>query len=360
MPNPAEICTIKANGQSYDIWETVEVHRSALEPIINHALMTVSEISTGGKALSDLKLAPGDKVEILLAGISVMNGLVYLRQAAYDERSHAVQIGVASSSEVVTRSTVDVNPGSYPNQTIQQIGSACFGKVGIGFKVVGSPSGADIKFKRACEQLGESRFNFIERLGRLVNLHLIDDGKGGIEAYRGPQGSGGILKEGVNILRARLLLKINEYTPNLKGVSQAANQDSGPASAQISADAEVPVPFGGSIPGNYKFGAEDATTKEMLQHRVDHQANHIAAETVDGVITVQGWFRSDGDLWFTHVRDPVTVDSPMLIPEGKMDFVIKEIVHRQSSQEGTTTDIMITNPLGLGAPTVPGVTNPAG
>jgi hypothetical protein len=31
-----------------------------------------------------------------------------------------------------------------------------------------------------------------------------------------------------------------------------------------------------------------------------------------------------------------------------MTFIIREVVHRQSSAEGTTTDVMITNPLGLG------------
>jgi hypothetical protein len=66
------------------------------------------------------------------------------------------------------------------------------------------------------------------------------------------------------------------------------------------------------------------------------------------MVTVQGWFAPDGDIWWNKVGKTVTVNSPMLIPEGSANFVIKEIVHRQSSSEGTTTDIVITNPLGLG------------
>jgi hypothetical protein len=38
----------------------------------------------------------------------------------------------------------------------------------------------------------------------------------------------------------------------------------------------------------------------------------------------------------------------MLIPEGTAQFLIKEVVMRQSGAEGSTTDIMITNALGLG------------
>jgi hypothetical protein len=67
------------------------------------------------------------------------------------------------------------------------------------------------------------------------------------------------------------------------------------------------------------------------------------------MVTVQGWFAPDGDIWWNKVRQRIIVNSPMLIPEGSMPFLIKEVVHRQSSAEGTTTDIMITNPLGMGA-----------
>jgi len=81
--------------------------------------------------------------------------------------------------------------------------------------------------------------------------------------------------------------------------------------------------------------------------------------TVDGTITVQGWFAPDGELWWQKVKQKITVYSPMLIPENSMQFVIREVIHRQSGPpDGTTTDIAITNPLGLGAPGLVGQTNP--
>jgi hypothetical protein len=51
----------------------------------------------------------------------------------------------------------------------------------------------------------------------------------------------------------------------------------------------------------------------------------------------------------------VTVNSPMLIPGGSASFIIKEVIHRQSSTEGTTTDILITNENGLGSESLQGV-----
>jgi prophage tail gpP-like protein len=273
-------------------------------------MLTVSEISNGGAALSNLKLAPGDQVQISLAGTNVINGLVVLRQAVYDDKTHAVQIGIASRAEIVTRTTVDAKPGQYINQTIQQIGSACFGAVGIGFSVIGPVGEA---FKRIQEPVGSSRWSFIENLCRLRNLHLMDNGQGTIEAYRGTQGSSAPLQEGVNILRARLLLSIIETAVDINGVSMLPNPDSGAGGAQVSAQATATPPFPAS--GNFKFPVENAATKGDVQQRVNHQVDHIQATTVDGTITVQGWFDQNGKLWIEQVRNQITVNSPMLITQ---------------------------------------------
>src|SRR5882672_5513173 len=106
MATPQEICTVTANGEQYDIWEIVEVTRSA-ETIIDHAILTVSEVSTaGGSGFSQLKLSPGDVATIKLGGALAMTGYVYLRQTAYDARTHAVQIGICSKNQAVLRTSV--------------------------------------------------------------------------------------------------------------------------------------------------------------------------------------------------------------------------------------------------------------
>src|ERR1017187_7147111 len=111
MPNPTEICVVTALGQRYDTWETVEVHRDVDSAIIDHAMLTVAEISRGATSLAALKLKPGDNAQIYLAGQKVIDGLVYLRQAAYDSNTHAVQIGISSFAQAVMVSSVDASPG---------------------------------------------------------------------------------------------------------------------------------------------------------------------------------------------------------------------------------------------------------
>jgi prophage tail gpP-like protein len=347
MATPQEICVVEANGRKYDIWENFELSRT-MPVLMDHAMLTVSEVSSsGGTGFSNLKLAPGDKATMTLGGVTALTGTVYLRQAAYDANTHAVQIGIASQVHAVIRTSVDGAPGQYLNQNLQQIASACFGKVGVGFTILGAPAGADLVFKRISETIGQSRFAFIEQLCRLRNLHMIDDGAGNVTAFRGPQGAAAPLQEGVNILKARLLLKIDDTVENINGTSQFYNQ--GSQGASTTASGTVSPPFMPTPPGNSNFISPNAADQPSLQMNVNHVVDANYFQTVDGAITIQGWFVASGDLWLNYVGKTVTVNSPMIIPSGSMTFIIKGVVHRQSSAEGSTTDIMVTNRNGLGS-----------
>jgi prophage tail gpP-like protein len=350
MANPQEICKVTALGQSYDTWETVEVHHNK-EQVIDHCMLTVSEISSAS-SWSTLKLKPGDPAQVYLAGSLVLDGHVYLRQATIDPNSHEVQIGIASRAQPIVPSTVQAKPGIYKNQTIQAIGSAVFAPYGVNFSVVGSPGGADLPFPRIIEQVGESCFGFIERLCRVRNLHMIDDGQGGIKAFRGPQGSGPELREGVNIQRGRILLRNDESKDFLNGVSQTSRQTSADQSRDISATGQITSMFGTSsgMPQRLmKFITEDAVDRQSVVMRVGHEADRIAYDEVDGVITVPGWLDQGGSLWWNHVTKTTTVYSPLLLPGDTMVFFIKGVIHRQNNVDGTTTDIQLTRQDGMGA-----------
>jgi hypothetical protein len=64
----------------------------------------------------------------------------------------------------------------------------------------------------------------------------------------------------------------------------------------VSATTTVPAPFGRSAGGFNKFIVEDAADALSAQHRVNHQGDQVSYDTVGGMITVQAWFRSEGDL----------------------------------------------------------------
>jgi prophage tail gpP-like protein len=347
MPKPQEIAVVTALGQKYDIWTTVEVTHSA-DDVIDHALLTVSEISTGAKNFAAIKLQPGDPATVTLAGQVVISGMVYLRQASYDAKEHGVQIGISSIAQSIEASTVDAAPGQYINQTLQQIGSAVFGRVGVNFSIEGAPAGADMPFPRISEHVGETRFAFIERLCRMRNVHMVDDGTGGIVAFRGPRGTASTtLREGRNILRARLLLKNNDHADDLKMVGMDSGNDSADANRATVGTTTAPPQIGRLR----KIVAEEMGSNGAMQLRVQQEKDWDAYQQVDGDVTTSGWLNDQGKLWWTEREKIVTVNSPMLLPENSMQFMIKGIVHRQSSEGGTTTDILLCRQDGLGSGT---------
>lgn len=344
MPRPDQIAVVTAGGAKYDNWTQLEVSRSAND-VIDHALLTVAEISPRSRGIiSSLKLAPGDDATVTLAGQLVLKGRVYLRQGAVDSTQHQVQIGIASAGQVIMSSTVDVNPGQYQNQTISQIASSVFGAVGVSFKIDGNPLYADMPFPRVSEHIGESRFAFIERLCRMRNLHMIDDGQGGILAFRGPSDGSAVIEEGKNLERGRIVLRIDEHARQMQAVGNDANNDSADMNRSPSGTTTVDPQIGGAC----KFMAEEMGNSAAMQCRANHQGDWDRLQQVDGDATVPGWFAPDGELWFFKVRQKIVIKSPSLLPRDSYPFMIRGVVHRQSSEGGTTTDVQLCRVDGLG------------
>jgi hypothetical protein len=167
MVNPAQVATVVANGMTFSNWTTVSIERTMAfaSSLAFHMRLTAVEVEVNGASgnfPTARRLAIGDTAQGLLAGIPVIGGIVTVRQPAFDGNTHGVEIIISSLSQRVEVSTVDAQPGQYLNQTLQAIGSAVFGKVGVGFSMLG----ADKPFPRVSEMIGETRFQFIERLGR--------------------------------------------------------------------------------------------------------------------------------------------------------------------------------------------------
>ena len=345
MASPSEICSVSVGGLYFNNWMTVEVSRNIDDNFIDHAVMTVSEPSSTASTLATLKLKPGDTAAVTLAGQQVLNGEVYLRQGAYNAKEHSVQIGISSLAQSVVASTVDGKPGQYVNQTLQQIASACFGKVGIGFSLSGAPSGAAKVFARVSEHQGETRQSFIERLCRMRNIHMVDGGNGSIVGFRGASSGSLSLVEGQNIIQARLLLANNDFASEIASKGNNFNQADADSNRQSQASTTLTPSNNRSV----TVVAEEPGDNQDMQMRASHEADWSYFQTVDGVITVQGWLTPGGDLWFNHVREIVSIQSPMLLPNNSgLQFMIKGVTHKQSSDEGTTTDILIASNLAKG------------
>jgi prophage tail gpP-like protein len=345
MPNPALICIVTAGGTKYQNWKTVEVSRCVEDEFIDHAMLTVAEIKGGNPSgLSNLKLKPFDKVTITLAGQPALEGFVYLRQGIVDATSHQVQIGICSNNQAVMVSTVDAKPGQYTDQTLEQIAKAAFAPVKVNFRIVGNPDGADKKFEKVSEQVGETRVAFVTRLAQMRNIHLASDpdDSHGIIGFRGPQAGGQTVKEGQNLLRGRLMLQVWDHSDEIQYIGQQTNKDSGDQNRQSHGEAKI-----GGPKRPQRYAAGEAGDNQQMKMAAQQDADRIQYTMVDGDVTVPGWLCPDGSLWMRHLREKMTLTAPTLLPQDTMHFFIKGVTHRQS-EAGTVTDILLTDEKGLG------------
>jgi prophage tail gpP-like protein len=341
MANPTEIATVIAGGMKYTAWQTVQVERS-YDTVVAHAILTVVEgpiISGTMRPITPLRLSVGTNVTVFLAGQLAISGYITVRQPSYSGETHGVQIVISSLAQNVTISTVDAKPGQYLNSTISQIASTVFGKVGVGFSIVGSPAGANKLFERVSEHVGETRFSFIERLGRMRNLHLVDDGKGNVLATRQPGAEVATLVEGQNILRARAIMSINDSAESLTALGQNdQHDDNWQLGSSSIASTSVPNV---KLTRPVKFPVEMNADNADCAMRCNHERDQTLYDQLECTITVKGWLAPDGTLWIYHVNAQVTVYSPMLFPDDTATLYIRGVVHHQSNEEGTTTDLFV-------------------
>jgi hypothetical protein len=245
---------------------------------------------------------------VTLAGRKVLNGFVYLRQAYTDANQHGVQIGIVSKTQNIIASTVDCKPGQYTNKTLTEICNAITNPVGVTFKLIGNPDGAEEPFKRFAEHMGERRIDCITRACQMRNIHLVEGSNGELIGFRG------------------------------------YGTDSGDANRSTEGVARIPGPRRPA-----RFAAPQAGTDKEMQMPANHEKDWIYLKMVDGDVAMPGWLTPNGSLWMEHVTQLITVNSSLLLPQNTMKFMIKGVVHRQSSDGGTTTDVMLCDTLGVGA-----------
>jgi prophage tail gpP-like protein len=354
MPSqkPQEVATIGAGGLTYGGWQSVHIARR-FGDVISHMTLVVAENSGGSPGGAAVKLMPRNEVQGFLGGKLAVSGQVCVRQVSYDKEQHLTQIIVASNTEALNASTVDGAPGFYQNYTLAQIAQAVTGKVGVGFQIKGAPAGADKRFPRVSEHIGETRFAFLSRLANMRNLYLRDDGKGTLLATRGVGGTVAVLNEGGpkrNILAAQLTLRSDEYAnpvrtvgDNFAGstttIDDNAARDVSATVTSPNMPADTPATVAMPQPGDNQDAA-------MYAARV---AAWELAQWIEGVITVPGWFLDSGDLWLDQVGNLVTINSPMLVPGGQIVLAIKGVISLQNDEEGTLSKLEVCDPGSLGA-----------
>jgi prophage tail gpP-like protein len=210
---------------------------------------------------------------------------------------------------------------------IQIAQSVCQG-IGINTKRVGNPPGADLKFERVCEHVGETVFQFMERLSRIRNLHVVDDENRNLIWTRASSGGGSSsadpLVEGQNIKSARIIIESNLVAPDVTATGKRpGTDDHWGADCMVSATAANP-----GAPNSLRrliIAAEQPTDKQGCQMRANHELNLNTLAALTAEIEVQGWHMSNGALWMSLIGDKeaarIQLNSPMIWPTGTSSSV---------------------------------------
>jgi prophage tail gpP-like protein len=351
MPSPQEICTVIAGGSEYKFWKEVEIVRD-LNNWVSTATLVVAEISgSGAQGWASVRLPPGVPAQVALAGQLVISGFIGVRQVSYDGNNHAVRFTIQSKVADLVKATLDMPPGQFKNQTLQQLASAAAGKFGVSFALKSAVDGAEKVFERVSIHMGESPFQFINRLAQMRNVHIFDNEQGNLVGIRGGGGSAGELTEGVNILSAEMVWSTDTTVDKFAADADLHGNDAhwSDKARATGAEATNPNP---SKPGMAQIiqriiAPMPGDTKDA-QMFANHAVDLNAAVDFYVNVTVRGWQRNGGNVWLKEVGNLITLNSPMLLPQNSAELGIQMVTCRQSDATGTTSTLNLVRPTRLG------------
>ncbi|GGC90274.1 hypothetical protein [Chelatococcus reniformis] len=336
------LCEVRTTSGVYRDWMVVIVQYGMETGVFRNFRLIIAEPGDRkGNIIASLRLKPGDRVDIALAGkLVIKEGYILNRQVAFDAGRHAVQVD--GYSKAAPFMDVSVEPRQYRNTTYEGIANSVLGKHGIGFRMGKVPDGANDPFRNVLPQYGETVFGFLSRLARRRGLWLSTEADGTIVAGE-PQasGSGALIEEGRNILAGQCSIQLPSVNEVI-GRSQEPGSDSlfGKVPSERSARAQV----SGGVDGKRIVLAEGAASQKETQNRVNMEVAAIQAAAFRATITLQGWLKPYGSgLW--ELGDTVAVKSPTLFPTegGEMQLRVWSVTYKQSNEGGTTTDIEFVN-----------------
>jgi prophage tail gpP-like protein len=350
MVAPQELCIVQAAGTEYKYWKEVEVVRD-MRQWVSTCTLVVAELSTQGSGWASVRLPPGVPCQVMLAGSLVISGKVEVRQVAYDGNNHTVRFIISSKNADLVKSTLDLPPGQFKNQTLQQLASAAAGKFGIGFSLQGAVADAQKVFERVSVHMGESPFQFIMRLAQMRNIHTRDDENGNIVGQRGATDVVASLQEGRNILSAELIWSTNEtvdkFTSDID--NHANDQHWGDKARAAAAQAtRKGAPTGGIGQIVQRIIAPMQGDTKDAQLFANHAIDLNASKEFEANITVRGW-TNGARPWILDIGKLVNLTSPMLLPQNTAKLGIQAVTHRQNDQTGTTTTLNLCLPQRLGS-----------
>ena len=325
--------------------------------------ISVSEPTPSPTSFTALQFDVGAKVQVFLANVLAITGMICIRQSASDCNRHGVQFIGKGQSWQMTKSSIAPPLGNFDNQSYQQIAQSICGQSGVGVAVAPNTTVDSSPFPKCQAQPGEPAFDFLEKLAREKQIILGSDEFGHLlligQGQPPPQPD--VFQEGGpnrNIERINVIISNDTLFAKYFVVGQNSGSDQawGTNAAQIGNQmgGSDPLPSNLVVPAELPGAVGELQKRLLFEHQI-HEGTHINA-----TITTPGWLRSNNDIW--RVGQTYTVIAPDHFPgyPNGIQLAAKTVTFEQSEGSGTTTTLELVIPALLGGTlTQPGIAAPA-
>lgn len=352
MPKHSETATVSLAGQNYSTWESVRVDLDYMDRATRSFQVAITEKADKKAVWEALRIKPGDKCTVSLAGIKVIDGYVEQRQAAFDANHHGVLVAGRSKTNDYVDSTVERKNSHFKNKSFEDIAKKVLEPFGLKMKIENPPKDFDKKFKDVSSNPGETAHAFIERLARVRGAFVRDDKEGNVVVGTADGKASGQIKlvEGKNIKSMNCLIRDDNIFSKIAAVGQQRGDDK-----TNGEESRKPT---GKVDGAAKryrpldVLVEEPGDADDMKKRVEHERNIMLGNIIEAVVVVQGWLKSEAELWDVGETIPVYAPSALL----DHDLTVKTVVFGQDDS-GSITILTLVRPEALGSIAKPGISS---
>jgi prophage tail gpP-like protein len=338
---PEEIAEVFIDRFVYSDWESVWVQHRWMDawPVFR---LTTAERDPDTRLWARLQIKPGDLCLIKLGGIVAITGVVIVRQTAYDANSHAVSIQGHGVQWFTWRGAILDKKQEFPGGYVE-VANQVMAPFGVSPRVVGSIDGTEFK-PPAHNEIGESVFQFLEKLGRERKVVLGGDYAGNLLLI-GDHVASVVdeLIEGVNILSCQCVINIGDVYQPYVARGQSSSDGSSSPTEKSQQDAYVNSQIMKRYTPLLVANEHPVWTQHEIDLRAETEATWGDGTIIEATVVVFGWFTRSGVLWAHCTGQCVILNSPMTTLVGER-LAIRSVTSTQDRQSGTRTTLDLVAP----------------
>lgn len=358
MPKREEYCEVEVDGQLYRDWTDVSVDRGGhLQGLAIATLATVERDAKGKRQASSaqvertMRLRPGQKCTVKVAGYRTFNGFICNRQSSYTAANHGVRIIAYAAAGDILHSSVPMKDTQFKDYTFEPIAKKLLEPFKLKLKIENAGQDISKKFRYVAPIPGETVWRYIDRLARMRGLRLRSGEDNDVIAGKAgeAQATVGDLVEGKNILSSMCEIDDRAAFGKIDVLGQQKGGDN-----LSGDDARKPAAFIEGDSDRYKYKltiAEEPGDKTDMATRATREGDQFNGAQIRAQVQVQGWLKNSGEIWREFER--VKIVSPMHLLDHVLG--VAQVQFRQD-QSGTTTNMTLVRWQTMGGINPPGIT----